>query len=755
METIGQFGRFTEGGNCFEAHTTPHRRWMNVLHNDYFDGANGSLELFAQVSQYGDGPVHMRPPDGRVVSLVNWESAGLYVRDDGSLRSFSPAGSPLATPVEDRRVRYRRESVEISSVCDGLRATQRIFVPRMLPVQIWTVTLENPGPHPRNLSVFAAVRFDLGGGPCADVIDELGGVYAWKYDSTGNDCHHRAFLCVTSGFAAATAHREDFFQPSLSFSTPRLLDGHDLGGVSASGFDAMGAVQARLNLAPGESRRLDFVVGHAPTPGAAIALRAELTPDRIDALLAEYAARECRLAEAYTVETGHPNLDALINGFVKKQHLAYLVNKSGFRDNVQVCLALAMADEELAATALLRALSHQYAAGWAPHGFRPPSAKQCSDEPVWILQAVPWHIQQTGDFSFLQRQIPFLDDPAPATVWEHVLRAMRWLVNDTRVHGLCDLRSGDWNDGLSPRGDHGGRESVMVTQQLCFGLLEVAALADRIGETAVAVECRAHHAEFARRINEHAWDGEWYRRILCDDGSCVGSAQNEEGRIFINSQSWAVLGRAAPPDRAVRCMDSLEKHLGLDIGYRVVAPPFTKFDPKVGGSTTVFPGMIENGGCYNHAAGFKGVADCLLGRAEEAWKTFRKVAPDNPDNPVARSHAEPFAFSNLFIADRYRYGRSLYAWNTGTGAWFAILLVEYILGVRRSYDGLLIDPCLTVEIPQARVVRKFRGATFDIRIDNTAGRRTGVRSLVCDGVTVRGNILPDFHEGCHTVEVVV
>jgi cellobiose phosphorylase len=755
METISHFGQFTENGRCFEAHRTPHRRWMNVHHNDYCDGTNGSPEFFAQISQYGDGPIHFRRPEGHPVSLVNWESSGLYVRDDQTGRAFSPAGAPLTTPVADLRVRYRPESTEISSVCDGIAATQRIFVPRRQPVQVWTITLENRSPEPRTLSVFAAVRFDLGGNPCVDVHPELGGVFAWQYDSTRDDPYRRGFFCVTSHFAAATAHREDFFSPALNFSAPRLLDGHDLGNISTTGFDSMGAVQAKISLAPGASQRLDFLLGHAPTPEAAIALRQDMTSARIDELLAEVADLEKRDEAAYSVETGHPNLDTLINHFVKKQHRAYLTNKSGFRDNVQVCFALDMADEQLAETALLRALSHQYAAGWAPHGFRPLGTKQCSDEPAWILQAVPWHIQQTGDLDFAWKKIPFIDDPTPATVWEHVLRATRWLAKDTRSHGLCDLRSGDWNDGLSPRGENSGRESVMVTEQLCFGLLEVAGLADRLGETAVAAEFRTLHAEFARRLNEHAWDGEWYRRILCEDGTFIGSAQNEEGKIFMNAQSWAVLGRIASPERAALCMDSVERLIKLDIGYRIVWPPFTKFDPRVGGSTTVFPGMIENGGCYNHAAGFKGVADCLLGRAEQAWETFRKVAPDNPENPVTRSHAEPFAFSNLFMAERYRYARSLYAWNTGTGAWFAILLVEYILGVRRSYDGLLIAPCLTAEIPKARVIRKFRGATFDIRLDNTAGRRTGLRSLTCDGVPVEGNILPDFREGTHIVEAVI
>ncbi len=164
------------------------------------------------------------------------------------------------------------------------------------------------------------------------------------------------------------------------------------------------------------------------------------------------------------------------------------------------------------------------------------------------------------------------------------------------------------------------------------------------------------------------------------------------------------------------------------------------------------PGDIENGGCYNHAAGFKGVADCILGRPEQAWETFRKIAPDNP---VSHSGNEPFAFVNLFFAHEYSYGKPFYPWRTGTAAWFTILIVEWILGARRHHAGLMIDPCLTRTVPMARVVRKFCGATFDIRLDNRAGCCRGTRSIHCDGQLVEGNILPDYREGRHQVDMVI
>jgi cellobiose phosphorylase len=166
-------------------------------------------------------------------------------------------------------------------------------------------------------------------------------------------------------------------------------------------------------------------------------------------------------------------------------------------------------------------------------------------------------------------------------------------------------------------------------------------------------------------------------------------------------------------------------------------------------------GSNENGGCYNHAAGFKGVADCMLGRAEEAWRAYRKVTPDNPENPVSNSGAEPFSYVNSYSMVPYVYGQSGYAWRTGTAGWMTMLLVEYILGARRGWDGLVIDPCLTAEIEHARVVRKFRGATYEIELDNTAGRCKGATSITLDGEPVEGNVLPLQPGGRHQVKVII
>lgn len=747
-QSVG-FGRFIEDGSCYEVTNPPHRPWVNVLHNAYNSG-----DMFAQISQNGEGPIFYRTPSGEVVRLVDYESMGLYVRDDETGESVSPLRAPLMSDVDGFRYEVRAGQSNYFSQFMDIEFRARLFVPASERVLIWSIYLKNNSPSARRLSTFFLTKVAIDN-PVSDVIPELGGVYTRMYDSKGIDQDHRCFLALQNDFFQASGHREDILEPPLNFSMPRLLKGHDLSGRSGLQFRSMSGVQGKSVIEPGETRRLDILLGHSSSPEAALDLKSRFTGDYIDHQLEMMEAVEKRRASTFSIETGREQLDPIINHFAKKQLTAYLASKSGFRDNVQVCYALDMADEKLAEEALITALSYQYINGWVPHHFRPLSKKECSDGPVWILLGIPWHIKQTGDFSFLDRIIPYLDSENHGTVWEHLLRAAEWLLHNKRPNGLSDLLYGDWNDGLSARGENGGRSSVMLSQQLCAGLLEFAELADRIGEEELAGQARKNHAEMSTLINELAWDGAWYQRVICDDGTILGSKSCQEGKIFMNTQSWAVLGGVAKEDRATVAMDSVEQHLKLDIGYRVVNPPYSKFDSKVGQSSTVFPGVTENGGCYNHAAGFKIVADCMLGRAELAWDTLLKVAPDNPENPLESSEMEPYAFSNMFYADPYNYGKTLYAWNTGTGAWFTMAVLEWILGVRRHYDGLLIDPCLSKRVPEARVSRKFRGAIYHVHLDNRAARCTGVRELKVDGEIVDSNVIKAFDGGEHVIEVII
>lgn len=759
---LAAYGHFDHAARTFVLTADPPRKWRNIHFN-----RPGEHEIYAETSNLGDGPVTVRDNAGNTCQLVGYDAKYLYLRDDETNIVFTPWGDPVATPVADRRCVFHAAFTAIEGTAAGLRLEQTVFVPPHEPVEIWRAVVRNLEDRPRRVSLFAYAMFQLtgtnaeGGGVWKDndsrVLADLGAVWVHNRDRSLPTLRFNGFLATTSPhFAGASGYRDYFTRESYALSDPKVLRGWNCDNRGFRGPDCAGIIQVTFDLAPGGTGRADFLLGCAANPDEIAGLRSRFQPDAVDAALADRAAAEDRQSSVFQVDTGDGDRDALINHFAKKAMVSYLINKSGFRDNLQNDMGVAMFDWPVARANLLRAIASQYLGGNVPHGFRPWNRHQYSDKPAWLLHCVPWCLKESGELGFLDERVPYCDDPREETVWEHMLRAMRFLVHDTGAHGLCDQHFADWNDGLEPSEKTGARESVMVTQQLCLGLLEVAELARRRGEDAIEREALDWHAHFKRLLNDIAWDGKWYVRTLCSGGYTMGSDANAEGKIFINTQSWAILSQTAPPDRAALCMASLDRWLENEHGFSLAAPPFTTFDERIGKFSASRPLYAENGGCYNHAAGFKGVADCMTGRAEEAWRTYVKVAPGSPWNPVSNSRAEPFSFTNCYSLTPEHPGLSMYPWRTGTTAWFTQLLVEWILGARRHYDGLLIDPCLPAALPTARVLRTFRGAIYDIRLERLPERTTrGVRELCLDGQPFDGEVLPPPRPGSrHKVRVV-
>ncbi len=762
MSTVEKYGRFIPEEQCFCLTETPPKKWVNLHYNK-----PGENEVYAEVSNIGDGQITMRDDKGNTCQLVAYDDKYLYIRDDESGTVFNPWGEPVPTGVEDRWCKYYAHKTVISGVCEELCATQRIFVPADECAEVWTAEVENLSDRPRTVSLFAFAKFNLNGCDSegkgvngwmksSDVFPEISGVFVRNQNQTGFPTErYKGYLITNGEMAGANGYRDDFTRSDFSLSTPKIMWGWNCDGKGGFGPDCAGIIQVTFKLKPGETRRVDFILGQAADLEEIKAVRARLTPEAIDAACDVQEAAEKKRIESFTVETGNPNYDGLLNYFAKKQMVSYLINKSGFRDNLQTDAALAMADYEMAKENLLRALSSEYPNGCVPHGFRPMNRLTYADKPGWIFLTVPLLIKESGDFSLLDIELPYLECDEKGTVWDHMIRAMRYLCNDTGQNGLCDQHFADWNDGLEPSEATGARESIMVTQQLCYGLLEMEELAKRRGDAEIEKEAREQYDIFKKRLNDSAWDGEWYIRSTCEVGTPLGTHLDDQAQVFLNTQAWAILSQTADGERAEQCMAALDKHIETDIGYLVSAPPCERFDVRIGKYSAMPAGHGTNGGAYCHAAGFKAVADCMMKRPEEAWRTFVKVAPDSPFNPITNSRTEPFSFTNCYEAIPQQYGVSVYPWRTGTVAWFTMALIEWMFGVRRTYEGLIIDPCLSKELPNVKLTRKFRGATYEISIDNTAGRCIGTTSITVDGEPLDGNLLPVFGNGVHAVSVVI
>ena len=754
------YGDFDPAAGCFRLSSEPPRKWWNI-HCTAINHAGP--EMYAEVAHINDGPTWIREADGTTVNLCGYDHKYHYVRDDESGTVFCPAGNPAPTPVQDRLIEFHREKTVMRSVCQGLRATQRVFVPQHHPVECTTLTLENLTDRPRRVSVFSYVMFQLNGvdqeGRWIDkenfalVHPEIGGVFCTNRTPGLPSDRFKGYLVTLADFFQGNGYRDHFTRAEYAVGTPRIIEGWDCDGRPGYGPDCAGVVQVKLTLPPRGQARADFLLGQAASVEEVAAFRQNLTPALLDRWCEEARGVEAKRADSFKIDIGHSGYNGLFNLFLKKQLYDYLINKSGFRDNLQTDIALALADYPAAEANFVRALASQYENGAVPHGFRPLNRHQYSDKPAWILQVLPALVQESGRFELLELQVPHLGSSGKASVWQHALQAMRFLAGDLGRNGLCDQHHADWNDGLEATKEAGARESVFVTMQLAYGLREMAELARRIGDRAVEQEAAALYVTFKDRLNTVCWDGQWYTRTHCADGYVIGSHTCQYGQIYVNTQSWAVLSGVAEGERARAIMGKVDELLETDIGYRICHPPYAEYDARVGRMSRSMPGANENGGCYNHAGGFKGVADCLLGRSEQAWRTFTKITPGSPENPICRSGAEPFSYVNSYSSVPYVYGKSGYAWRTGTSGWMAQLMLEYILGARRSYDGLLIDPCLPAGLPEARLTRRFRGATYHIHLMNRPGGGKGPSCILLDGHPVSGPALPLLREGEHAVEV--
>jgi cellobiose phosphorylase len=368
-----------------------------------------------------------------------------------------------------------------------------------------------------------------------------------------------------------------------------------------------------------------------------------------------------------------------------------------------------------------------------------------SDNHVWITYTVYNLVLETGDLSLLDIDVPF-NDGSSASIYEHMKRAVDYLWNDRGMFGLCRIHEGDWNDGMRTIGKRGEGVSVwlsMAWSRANSQFRELAQLHGRDGDAALAEE-RAH--EMAGDIDRHAWDGEYYLRAFTDAGDPVGSHGNDHGTIFLNAQSWAVLGGVGLHGREKQAIEAADRLLDSDLGARAMLP-FTHYDPNIGVSTRATPGVNENGSVYLHAAAFKLVADCMLKRRETVEAAVRKMLPF--DETYHAKDCEPYVFCNSYLAveDRDYYGWTGQSWGTGTAGWFYYALVVHIFGLKPGLSGLRLDPCLPPSWRQCGIVRPFRGAVYrvDYRQDGDSG---GVEDILVDGEKIETDLLP-YEKGRH------
>ena len=758
---------FADGGNsCVITDPRPPRYWFNYLWNE--------SGFCAQVSQIGHGRSYYLNEKADMCMLNNNDARYLYLRDEESGVCWNIGEGPLSTGVDEYQCTHSIGFSEVRSVKDGIRGSWRIHVPQQGFHEVWTVTLKNESSRVRCLSGFSAVTFELEGFKypryyemyrCLETsfIPEMNGIYCAAAHPFAPHGRYNAFFASSEPVFAYDGDLAKFCGALGSitkldasayalFQRPEVVvTGKDCTNSDAALFILGGVLQHKFTLQPGEEKTVYLVFGVSTGPEEAYRVAARYTdPEAVEREFLQTQEYNYGKYASLSVRTPDEKINNIMNNWLKKQVDCCIVGKKGVRDNLQIAVALLAYRPEKAKAEILECLAHQFRDGHAVLTWYPYDDTRYSDQPFWIIWAVCELIKETGDFSLLDAVIPW-QDGGGATVLEHVKAAVSRLIADKGRNGLVRIFFADWNDALNVTTDPEA-ESVMLSHQTCLAFQELAELLDRTGNAEYAAFLRREYAVLKARINEAAWDGGWYMRAL-STAENIGSKDSTGSKIYLNAQTWAVLGDVVDADRLPQLLEAVDG-MEHDFGFPLNLPPYPSYSPHVGRMSGMLPGLFENGGVYCHATAFKILMDCKLGRGDIALKTLHKILPDSEKNPSTRSGAEPYVFTNCYSTHPKYYGKSYWSWTTGTSAWSMMGLYEGLLGVKRGYDGLTIRPALPAAWDGAEMTRRFRGADYRIVIRNPEYLSHGIPEICVDGTPLAGSVLPVFGDGARH-EVVV
>ncbi len=776
LEFANGLGGFAEDGREYVTVLGPGQwspaPWINVIANPAFG---------FQVSESGAG--YTWAVNSREHQLTAWSNdpvsdtpgEAMYVRDEETGELWSPTALPIREEIGTYVARHGQGYSRFERVAHGVALDLVQFVPIDDPIKISRLTVTNASDRPRRLAVTAYVEWALGvsrGAGAPFVVTEIdagtGAVLArnaWSVDFGTRV----AFADLGGKQTAWTGDRTEFLGRHGSADHPSALErGERLSGRVGAGLDPCTALQAAVDLAPGERAEIVFFLGEAASREAAAELIIRYRAGDVDAHLRRVAAHWEDVLGAVQVTTPDRATDILLNRWLLYQTIACRLwarsafyqagGAYGFRDQLQDAMAVTVARPELARAQILRSAARQFVEGDVQHWWHPPAGRgvrtRISDDLLWLPYVVGDYLEVTGDRGLLEEMIPFLD-AAPlsaeqsesyfeprvsverSTLFEHCARAIdRSLA--VGAHGLPLMGTGDWNDGMNLVGAGGKGESVWLGWFLHTVLARWAALAEP-RDVERARSWRRHARGLEACLEADGWDGTWYRRAYFDDGTPLGSALNDTCRIDSIAQSWSVLSGVADDGRRRRAMAAVDEQLVRREDRVVVlfTPPFdeTALEP---GYVKGYPrGVRENGGQYTHAALWSVMAFAALGEGDKAAELFAMLNPithaSSPDG-IARYRVEPYVVAADVYAEPPHVGRGGWTWYTGSAAWMYRAGLESILGFHVRGRRLALDPCIPRAWPGFTIAFRHQSTRYTIVVENPQGVSRGVSSVEVDGV---------------------
>ncbi|WP_269537525.1 GH36-type glycosyl hydrolase domain-containing protein [Cerasicoccus fimbriatus] len=720
------------------------RPWKNILWNKTFN---------TQPTQASGGISYKRYNDGRIV-LLNWTGAQyIYLKNLRTGALFSPTFAPVGDKtIESYQYRvglnYNTTSLQQHGLCIRIKQT----VDETLPQTYFELEIENLTDQASPWRIVFVTELNLKpGGSKFSSTDRyvhqtcLNDRRLIMENISADDRSHAAFLECDQPFDGHAFNATDFTGIYGSLARPEaLLEDWPETLTPVEQPILSGYVDCNLD-AKGKQYLL-ITLGLPHFPGVDLTTHPESTTQYIHRNEQSQQKALKKLYSQVEVKTPDASFDLYINTWIKHQ-LNYCAQWNrgwgkGFRDSNQDAWAFTLLDAQRSRQMILDCLPHQFSDGRTVRSWGPVDRDAYNDGGVWLIFSTYAYLAETGDLPTLDYVAPFFESEESGTLYEHLCRGVNYLWKSRGEHGLCLMPYGDWNDRLTGIGKGGKGQSVWTTMALIGALRKMVEIANHYNQPGDVQTFTDRIDELVSIVRKTAWNGQWFSRAITDDGDFVGSPECQEGSIYLLPQAWSIISGIATDEQQSELIEAVEKHLKTVHGFRLLTPPYQKFNPSIGLLSATQPGRLENGGNYCHGTMFMTYALCLAGQRARALEALESIFPINPLNPPAISRQEPYSLTNSYCAPESGgiSGRSHFSWRSGTAGWAFRSAIEGIMGVVATMNGLEVASDLPVDTwDHASLKRTIRGKTLHIE-----WQRTGTPSRTLNGKPITSEPLqPD------------
>jgi cellobiose phosphorylase len=747
---------------------------------------------------------------------IPMDSNGRYLYVKVNNEVWNPMWKPIKITIDKYECRHGMGYTKIIGQHNGVEVSVLYFVPVGARNEIWHVKLTNHLNITKKIRLWSYVEWCLWEAyddmtnfqrnySTGQVEVEDGNIFhITEYRERRN---HYAYFAASEKVSGFDTSRDAFVGVHNGLEAPiAILNGSCYNSIS-HGWLPVGVHQIDFELQPGETKDINFILGYAENPGDKKFLKnGKIRKDEFEEVRKMYlttknvltAFEELKkywdnLLSSYQANTPDVIVNRMANIWNQYQCMVtFNLSRSaslyesgvgrgmGYRDSNQDILGFVHVIPSRARQRILDLAATQLSDGSCFHQYQPLTKKGngdvgsgFNDDPLWLILSTTAYIKETGDVSILKEKVGFADTPANgSTLLDHLHISVYYTLQNLGPHGLPLIGHADWNDCLNLNcfsTDPGESfqlaghiendrvaESVMIAGLFCKACNEMVDLLKFTGQSERVKEYSLHAEKMRQTVEENGWDGEWFLRAYDALGKKIGSKENEEGKIFIESQGWCILGEVGvDKDFAAKALQSVQKLLSTENGIILQQPAYSKYYLNLGEVSSYPPGYKENAGIFTHNNTWIQIAETMFGNGDQAMKYYKSICPANKENQIDIYRCEPYVYSQMTAGrDAPTPSEGKNSWLTGTAAWSFVALSQFILGIRPDYNGLIIDPCIPKSWKEFRLLRKFRNTIYNIVVKNPHSVSKGVKKILLDGKVIDGNIIPDIKDGGeHSVEV--